>query len=331
MKTPAYLKKGDTIAIVSTARKVSRKELEPSFEFIKKWGLEVVLGKSIEVSENQFAGSDEWRAEDFQQMLDDPKIKAIWCARGGYGTVRIIDKLDFSSFKKSPKWIIGYSDVTVLHSHIHNLGVESLHAQMPLDIENKTKETADSIEKVLFGKEYSISYGVKTYKEACGNTLQEYTYSNSFQEEADGKVMQKFNRQGLATGEIIGGNLSILYSLCGSNSSLKTDGKILFFEDLDEYLYHIDRMMMNLKRNGMLENLAGLIVGGMTEMNDNAIPFGKTAKEIIFDIVKEYNYPICFDFPSGHIEDNRALILGREVTLEVTENETRLVFKNLHY
>ncbi len=300
MRTPEFLQKGDTIAIVSTARKISKKELEPALEIIENWGLKVVFGKTIDAEENQFAGSDKWRTEDFQQMMDDPKIKAIWCARGGYGTVRIIDKLDFSRFKESPKWIIGYSDVTVLHSHIHNLGVESLHAQMPLDIENKTKETADSIEMVLFGKGYSVSI-----------------------ERTD-----SFASLGIAKGQLIGGNLSILYSLCGSNSSLKTDGKILFIEDLDEYLYHMDRMIMNLKRNGMLHNLAGLIVGGMTDMNDNIIPFGKSAKEIIFDAVKEYNYPVCFDFPAGHVEDNRALIMGREVELAIQSSMINLQFSS---
>ena len=299
MITPRFLKQGDSVAIVSTARKVSKEELVPALDLLEKWGLKVILGKTIGAEDNQFAGSDEIRAEDFQEMLDNPEIKAIWCARGGYGTVRIIDKLDFSSFRKNPKWIVGYSDVTVLHSHIHNLGVETLHAQMPLEIEKKTNETVESIRKVLLGEKYSISYSANTDKEASGETLREV------------------GRPGLVNGQIIGGNLSILYSLCGSNSALKTDGKILFIEDLDEYLYHIDRMMMNLKRNGMLDDLAGLIVGGMTKMNDNAIPFGKTAKEIIFDMVKEFDYPVCFDFPAGHIEDNRALILGRKVKLEV--------------
>lgn len=300
MVTPPYIKIGDTVAIVSTARKISIEELKPALLLLESRGLKTVLGKTIGAEENQFAGSDDLRATDFQTMLDDPNIKAIWCARGGYGTVRIIDKLDFSNFKKFPKWIIGYSDVTVLHSHINNLSVESLHAQMPLEIEKKTQETADSIQKALFGQEYSISYTIQN--------------------------AQNLNRQGLVKGHIIGGNLSILYSLCGSNSELKTSGKILFIEDLDEYLYHIDRMMMNLKRNGMLDNLGGLIVGGMTSMNDNTIPFGKTAEEIIFDAVKEYDYPVCFDFPAGHINDNRALVLGREVDLEVKVSSIKLQF-----
>lgn len=317
MKTPPFIKKGDTIAIVSTARKTLREELKPALQLLESWGLNAILGKTIGAEENQFAGYDVLRATDFQQMMEDPKITAIWCARGGYGTVRIIDMLDFTTFKKSPKWIIGYSDITVLHSHIHTLGIESLHAQMPLEIEKKTKETSESLRKVLFGEKYSISYAANTYKVAFGNTLQDRTSENSF---------KKFNRLGFAKGEIIGGNLSVLYSLCGSHSAINTDGKILFIEDLDEYLYHIDRMMMNLKRNGMLKNLAGLIVGGMTKMNDNVIPFGKTAEEIIFDMVEEYKYPVCFHFPAGHIEDNRALIMGREVRLKVEDGNITLKF-----
>ncbi len=302
MITPNTLQKGDTVAIVSTARKITKEELKPALELLKSWGLKSVLGKTIGAEENQFAGSDELRAADFQQMLDDPNINAIWCARGGYGTVRIIDKLDFSSFTKNPKWIIGYSDVTVLHSHIHNLGVETLHAQMCLEIENKSEEARESIRKVLFGEDYLISFSVDTYKEACRDTLQENT------------------RLGFIKGEIIGGNLSVLYSLVGSPSEMKTDGKILFIEDLDEMLYHIDRMMMNLKRSGYLKNLKAIIIGGMTQMKDNKVYFGKTAEETIVDLVKEYDYPVILNFPAGHILDNRGLILGREVKL-ISEND----------
>jgi len=297
MIQPKNLQKGDTIGLVSTARKVSLSELKPALEIIKKWELNVIIGKSIKAEENQFAGSDELRAADFQEMLDNPKVKAIWCARGGYGTVRMIDKLDFAEFKKQPKWIIGYSDVTVLHSHIHNLGFETLHAQMPVAIETKSEATVTSIYNALFGKEYSIKI-----------------------------PSEKNNRLGTASGQLVGGNLSILYSLCGSPSAINTNGKILFIEDLDEYLYHIDRMLQNLKRNGMFINLKGLIVGGMTQMRDNTIPFGKTAEEIIFDICKDYNFPIAFNFPAGHLKDNRALVFGNEVKLEVDENGVTLSF-----
>ena len=298
MITPNKLQKGDTVAIVSTARKISKEELTPALKLLEKWGLKAVLGKTIDTEENQFAGSDELRASDFQQMLDDPKIKAIWCARGGYGTVRIIDKLDFSAFKKTPKWIVGYSDVTVLHSQIHNFGIETLHAQMCLEIQNKTEEARESIRKVLFGEAYSIEI----------------------------KRTDSFAPLGILKGELIGGNLSVLYSLCGSTSEMKTDGKILFIEDLDEMLYHVDRMMMNLKRSGYLKNLNALIIGGMTEMKDNKVYFGKTAEEIIADLVKEYNYPVILNFPAGHIADNRALILGREVEINVQSSTINIQF-----
>ena len=298
MITPNTLQKGDTIAIVSTARKLKKEELQPALKILESWGLKAVLGKTIGAEENQFAGNEELRAEDFQQMLDNPNIKAIWCARGGYGTVKMIDMLDFSAFQKNPKWIIGYSDVTVLHSHIHNLGIETLHAQMCLDIENKTEEARESIRKVLFEQEYSIAFNVNTYN----------------------KTFQQKHQLSSIQSKIVGGNLSVLYSLCGSSSAINTDGKILFIEDLDEYLYHIDRMMMNLKRNGVFKNLKALIVGGMTDMHDNTIPFGKTAEEIILDAVKDYNYPVFFNFPAGHIKDNQALIFGREVKL-ISEND----------
>ncbi len=300
MATPPFLKKDDNVAIVSTARKISKEELKPAIQLLESWGLKAVLGKTIGAEENQFAGSDDLRATDFQQMLDDPKIKAIWCARGGYGTVRIIDKLDFSAFKKNPKWIVGYSDVTVLHSHIHNFGIETLHAQMCLEIENKTEEARESIRKVLFGEAYTLD----------------------FTENGPAINAGAQNIKGV----LIGGNLSVLYSLVGSTSEMTTDGKILFIEDLDEMLYHVDRMMMNLKRSGYLKNMKALIIGGMTEMKDNKVYFGKTAEEIIADLVKEYEYPVILNFPAGHIADNRALIMGREVEINVQSSTINVQF-----
>ena len=298
MIRPNYLKEGATVAIVSTARRISKKELIPAITILKKRGLKVVLGTSIGAEDHQFAGNDELRTSDFQTMLDHPEIDAIWCARGGYGTVRIIDQLDFSNFKNYPKWIIGYSDITVLHAHLHQLGIETLHAQMPLFIETKSNVTINSIKETLFGEKYEIII-----------------------------PSEKNNINGIASGQLIGGNLSILYSLCGSPSALNTKGKILFIEDLDEYLYHIDRMLQNLKRNGMFDQLEGLIVGGMTQMHDNDIPFGKNAAEMILDICSEYDFPITFNFPAGHLEDNRALILGRKVDLMVNKNGVTLSFK----
>lgn len=298
MFEPHYLNLGDTIGVVSTARKITSLELKPLISLIESWGLKYVLGKTIDTESDQFAGDDRTRVLDFQTMLDNSKVKAIWCARGGYGTVRIVDQLDFSTFIKNPKWIIGYSDVTVLHSHIHNFGIETLHGNMAIDIDTKTEETRSSIKKVLFGKDYKITLASENV----------------------------FNRSGAAKGQLIGGNLSILYSLTGSSSELRTKGKILFIEDLDEMLYHIDRMMQGLKRSGALKNIKGLVVGGMNDMKDNTIPFGKKAEEIILEAVFEYNFPVCFDFPSGHINDNRALILGREIQLKVDKNEVTLGF-----
>lgn len=293
MKTPPKLEQEDQVAIVATARKVNKEELQPVINLLENWGLTAVIGYSIGLEENQFAGSDEERAEDFQRQLDNPNIKAIWCAKGGYGTVRILDQLDFTEFIKNPKWIIGYSDITALHSHIHNIGISTLHAQICLNIENKSNLTRETLRKSLFGE------------------VVDYTFSH-----------HKLNRNGIAEGEIIGGNLSVLFSLIGSKSDLDTRGKILFIEDLDEYLYHIDRMMQNLKRNDWFKNLNGLIIGGMSDMNDNAIPFGKTAEEIIAETVTDYDFPIAFNFPAGHIEDNRAIMLGNKISLKISSNES---------
>jgi muramoyltetrapeptide carboxypeptidase len=298
MVTPHFLRIGDTIGIVSTARKITSLELKPLIDLIEAWGLKYILGSTINAESNQYAGDDLTRIADFQEMLDNPKVKAIWCGRGGYGTVRIIDHLNFSDFIKNPKWIIGYSDVTVLHSHIHNVGIETLHANMAIDIDTKTEDTRRSIKTVLFGKDYKVTLASKN----------------------------KLNREGSANGELVGGNLSILSSLVGSPSELITRGKILFLEDLDEMHYHIDRMMQCLKRSGALDNINGLVVGGMSDMRDNVIPFGKTAQEIISDTVAEYNFPICFDFPGGHIHDNRAILLGREIHLTVAKNKVTLTF-----
>jgi len=285
---PPYLQKGDTVAIVATARKITLEELQPAIEIITAWGLKVVLPKNIFCVDNQFAGTDDERAADLQWALDDANIKAVICARGGYGTVRIVDKLDFTNFVKHPKWIVGYSDITVLHQHINqNFGIASLHATMPINFAKNTEAT-ETLRKALFGEE--LNYTIHAHA---------------------------LNRNGEASGELIGGNLSLIYALCGSKSDIDTKGKILFIEDLDEYLYHIDRMMMNLKRSGKLQHLAGLIVGGMSDMKDNTVAFGKTAEEIIIDAVKEYNFPVCFDFPAGHIDRNLALVMGGVVKLEV--------------
>jgi muramoyltetrapeptide carboxypeptidase len=298
MITPPYLQKGDTVAIVSTARKNIDDNLKPTIDLLEGWGLKVKLGKTIGLDYYQLAGTDEQRAKDFQEQMDNPNIKAIWCVRGGYGTVKIIDKLDFTKFKQRPKWIIGFSDVTVLHSHLNRLGIESIHGTMPVSIARATDEAKNSLCAALFG-----------------NKL-EYTLS-----------CDAINHLGKAKGELVGGNLSILYSLLGSPSAIDCEDKILFIEDLDEYLYHVDRMMLNMKRNGCLTSLKGIIVGAMTDMKDNEIPWGKNALEIIEDTVKGLNIPIIYNFPAGHIRDNRALIFGRQVSIEVTAVESKIVFE----
>jgi muramoyltetrapeptide carboxypeptidase len=298
MITPPYLQKGDTVAILATARKHIVKSMQPTIDLLESWGLTVVIGKSIGLEENQLAGNDEQRAADLQEQLDNPNIKAIWCARGGYGTVRVVDLVDFTQFKKSPKWLVGFSDVTVLHNHLNTMGYKSIHGIMPISLAKASKEAIESLRLSLFGQ--TLQYAIDPHP---------------------------MNRLGKASGELVGGNLSILYSLLGSPSAIDCKDKILYIEDLDEYLYHIDRMMMNLKRNGCLESLKGIIVGSMTDMKDNDIPWGKNALEIIQDVTKQYSIPVIFNFPAGHIHDNRALILGNNVTIEVTENCSTVVFE----
>lgn len=296
MIRPAYLKKGDRIGIVTTARKVSDEDIAAGLSLLTEWGLEVVLGESLYKTDHQFGGTDQERAADLQQMLDDPSIKAIIAARGGYGTLRIIDRLNFDGFRKSPKWLIGFSDITVLHSHIHQFQIETLHAKVLLNF-TKNAASSEALHEALFGE------------------LKKYEHTPHL-----------LNRHGIAEAELVGGNLSLLYALTGSVSDLDTRGKILFLEDLDEYLYHIDRMMLNLKRSGKLSHLKGLVVGGMTDMKDNAIPFGKNAEEIIMDAVKEFKYPVCFNFPAGHVDLNLPLYLGRKIKLEVGE-KVELIFE----
>jgi muramoyltetrapeptide carboxypeptidase len=298
MTTPAILQKGDTIAILATARKNVDDNLKPAIDLLHSWGLEVIIGNTIGLDNNQLAGTDEQRAADFQQQLDNPNIKGIWCVKGGYGTVRIIDLLDFTQFKRNPKWIIGFSDITVLHNHLNTMGFKSIHGIMPISIPKASTAAIESLKLALFG-------GQLTYQIA-----------------ADG-----MNRVGTATGELVGGNLSILYSLLGSQSAIDCKDKILFIEDLDEYLYHIDRMMMNLKRNGCLESIKGIIVGSMSKMRDNDIPWGKNAVQIVEDVTKAYNIPILYTFPAGHIHDNRALILGSKVSINVGKESSSVIFK----
>ena len=295
MIIPKKLNIGDKIGIISSARKINIEELTPAIKILESWGLKVVFGINLFQEDDQFSGTVVQRTADMQSMIDDNSIKAILCARGGYGTVQIIDFIDFTNLKKNPKWIVGYSDVTVLHSHLNNLGIASLHATMPINFESNTKGSLSSLKNSLFGNLNNI--------ECKANPL---------------------NKFGKIEGDIVGGNLSIIYSLLGSQSHINTAGKILLIEDLDEYVYHIDRMIINLKRNGMLLELKGLIVGGMSDMNDNSISFGKTAEQIILEYTNEYNFPICFGFPAGHLSDNRCVRLGVKSTLEISKNHVIL-------
>lgn len=297
MKFPDYLKRGDKVAILCTARKFSAEDAQPAIALLRKWGLEPILGSTIGLDNFQLGGSDEERTFDFQTQIDNPEIKAIWVARGGYGSVRIIDNLNFDLFLQNPKWIIGFSDITVFHAHLNTLNVATLHAIMPFTVPNTIETSIDSLKKAIFGE--ALTYEIPA---------------------------QISNKVGEAKGELVGGNLSILYSLLGSKSSIDTRGKILYIEDLDEYLYHIDRMLQNLKRNGYFNDLKGLIVGGMTDMHDNSIPFGLDVVGIINDVVKEFNFPVCFDFPAGHVKDNRALKLGQEISLKVTSEKVSVTF-----
>ena len=299
---PPYLQKGDTVLIIAPAGIMKdTAKVDNGIELLKEWGLNVKLGKYLFEQNFHFAGTDEQRAEDFQNAIDDPTIKAIWSARGGYGSVRIIDAIDFTKFKQNPKWVIGFSDITVFHNAIHNLGIETMHALMPITYkpDNKEQKKAQkSLKKALFGKRIT------------------YRVSDS-----------EYNREGEVTGQVVGGNLSILYSLLGTKSTINTDGKILFIEDVGEKLYHIDRMLISLRRNGYFDHCKGLIVGGISDIKENSTPFGKTAEEVVLDAIKDFDFPVAFDFPAGHIRDNRTLIFGRTITLKVKKNRTVIKFQ----
>lgn len=301
MIIPPYLKKGSTISFAAPARKISKSEIENVENWLKNYGFNIFYDDDLFLEDHQFAGSDLLRAQYFQKLLDNPNIDAIWCVRGGYGSARIIDLLDFSNFVNKPKWICGYSDITVFHNHIlQNCGVATLHSTMPINIKDCSKENA----------------AMDSFLSALKGEILEYQV-----------FAHDLSRLGDFTGEIVGGNLSVIYSLLGSPSDIDTDGKILLIEDLEEYLYHIDRMMLNLKRNGKLKNLKALFVGHLNDMLDNTIPFGKTAEEIVYDYCKEYDYPIIFNVPAGHLVGNYAFRLGCRT--EATVHNNVLTIKNL--
>ena len=296
---PDYLKPGDTISVVATAKPLKQGQIDGALDHIRSWGLEVKEGKHLYATSGLFAGTDTERAQDLQNALDDSSVKAVIFARGGFGTARMIDLIDWSNFKKQPKWLCGFSDLTVLHNHVyHQLGIETLHSSMPIFFaDGKPNEGSETLRKALFG-EWS-----------------EMTWTSKFP-----------GRAGSVKAPIMGGNLSVLDSIMGTPSDGSWDGTILFIEDLTEYLYHLDRMMVQFKRAGRLEKLAGLIVGQFTEMQDNDTPFGKDAYEIIWEHVKEYDYPIAFGAPIGHVDDNQPVFCGREVSFMVAGKQSNLLF-----
>jgi len=293
---PPFLQAGQRVAIVAPARKISTAEVEFARQTLQGWGLDVVLGESIDAAHHQFAGDDALRRRDFQHQLDDPGIRAILCARGGYGTARLLDELDFRAFADQPKWIAGFSDITVLHSHLLRLGYQSIHGVMP----------------VLFGQEGGAAALASLHAALFGESL------------ACQAPAHPLNRPGTATGELVGGNLSLLQTVTGTASQASFAGRILFLEDLDEYLYHIDRMLLHLHRSGQLVGLAGLAVGHFSQMRDNAVPFGHPAYEIIDHYAQRYGFPVGYNFPIGHEPTNEAVVVGRRVTLVVGPEGSRL-------
>ena len=299
MIIPPYLKKGDRIGIVCPAGFMEKTNVEVCIETLTKWGFKVVVGKTVGNQFNYFSGTDAERLSDLQTMLDDDSIKAILCGRGGYGISRIIDSIDFIKFKQHPKWIIGYSDVTLLHSHINKqLKVATIHSPM------------------------AAAFNDEGYKNSYITSLQKAIKGGRARYSCDA---HSFNKIGVASGELIGGNLAMIAHTLGTRSAYNTKDKILFIEDIGEYIYNIDRMFIQLKRSSMFKNLAALIIGGFTDLKDTTIPFGKSVYDIIHEHIAEYNFPICFNFPVGHQTENYALKIGIHYTLEVATKKVSLM------
>jgi len=285
-----HLQPGKTIALVSTARFIDVEALDFAKSTIASWGYNIYEAENITQAHHQFAGTDEQRTVAFQDALDNTAIDAIWFVRGGYGSIRSFGAINFTQLSKKPKLLIGYSDITVWHSALNKMGIVSLHATMPINFRSNTVTCLEQTQKVLVGESYN--YKVPAHP---------------------------LNHAGTVKAKVLGGNLSMLYSLTGTDILPNYDGAILFLEDLDEYLYHIDRMMQNLKYSGILSQLKGVVIGGMSDMNDNAIPFGKTTEEIIAEAIAPYNIPLAFNFSIGHIDNNMPLVLGAEHLLEINE------------
>ncbi len=298
MKIPQKIKPDSKIRIISPAGKIEKSKVLPAVKWLENKGYLVELGQYVFAQHFQFAGTDEQRLHDLQTAFDDPETDVIICSRGGYGTVRIIDKIDFTKFLQHPKWLVGFSDITALHLALHKKEIATAHAAMPASFFDKSgtpNQNLDLLMSLLSGENLTYSFR---------NTI--------------------FNRTGDVTAEIIGGNLSIIASLLGTKFEPDTDGKILFLEDVDEYLYHIDRLIHQLKLAGKFDKLAGLILGNFTAIKDNDSPFGQTVEEIISAAVKDYSFPVCFGFQAGHDNVNKALIFGEKWELNVTKTETTL-------
>ena len=300
MIVPPFLQPGDTIAIVCPSGFMAREKAQTCIDTLQQWGYKVRIGATLDSdSGNYFSGTDEQRLADLQHALDDRAVNAVLCGRGGYGLSRIIDALDFTAFRNTPKWLIGYSDVTILHAHVlAQYNIATLHSPMA----------------GAFNDGGAVSEGVLSLRRTLAGEAAAYTCA-----------VHPFNRRGKITAPLVGGNLSILAHLIGSRSDIDTKGRILFLEDVGEYLYNLDRMLLQLKRSGKLAHLAGLVVGGFTELKDTTRPFGTTAEAIIRDIVNEYDYPVCFGFPVSHTPDNVALKIGMAHTLIVSDEPTLLV------
>ena len=299
IETPPYLQKDDIIGLVCPAGYMALEKVQACINTLQQWGYHVKIGSTVgSASENYFSGTREERLNDFQQMLDDDELKAILCARGGYGTTHIIDELNFKKFREQPKWIIGFSDITILHCHLYaKYYISSLHAPMAAAFNDgeSANEYLESLKKALEGRK--IKYQTAPFE---------------------------FNKKGEGIGELVGGNLALLAHIAGSDSDIKTKGRILFLEDTGEYLYNIDRMLYQLKRSGKLSKLAGLVIGGFTDGKDTERPFGKNVYEIIHDVVKEYDYPVCYGFPVSHEKENYALKIGVGYKLKVARNKVTL-------
>lgn len=299
---PPYLKAGDTVAIVAPSGILNNRqaEVQRAVKLLESWGLHALVGKHVFSKDNHFAGTDAQRCEDFQKAIDNPTVSAIWCARGGYGTVRILDKLNYTKLKKDPKWLIGYSDITALHNDFHNEGFETIHAMMC------TSLTAD---------ERGLDETIVTFKKALFGDPLSYTLKGS-----------NYNKIGSVNAPIVGGNLTMLHTMLGSKSSLDTSGKILFIEEIGEYKYHVDRMLQSMKRAGYFDNCAGVLVGDMTKMRKNTTAWGSSVEQLILDALSDYDFPIAFNMPAGHEDDNRAMILGQNVELVVGKDQSTLQF-----